>query len=222
MKRSGAVIAVCVTGLMILSACSSGKSGGTAGGGNSSPETASSHASSPPTKPSVVAPLSMPPASVRISAFTQKFASPVPASQSEAEVIAYFRKAQLLWIRSDIAMRLVAPVTEFVTGDALTNLKKAVAAGKSNDRVPAGTDRFWNTRVTALAGSKAIVTTCDDAIKYREINPSTGKIDPAMTPKPYQAYLYETWHMIQLSGRWAISSFTVATLPNPSAQPCQL
>jgi hypothetical protein len=159
--------------------------------------------------------------SVRIGPYTEVFATPLPANPAQAKVMKGFRQAQVLWNQSVSAWRLVAPVTDYVTGDALTHLIAAVTAGKQQDLVPAGTDRLFMTRVTGLTGRSATVTTCDDGSKFEEENPRTGAVDAAYAPQPDQAYLFETWHMVQLSGHWAITAFSLANLPNPSAAPCQ-
>jgi len=159
--------------------------------------------------------------SVRIGPFTQVFATSLPADPAQAKIITDFREAQVLWVKSNSAWHLVAPIAAYVTGDALSHLDAATAHDKSADVVPAGTDRLFLTRVTAIAGSTATVTTCDDSSKYEFENPSTRQVNPAFTPPRDQAYLFETWHMVQLSAHWAISSFSVATLPDRAAQPCQ-
>lgn len=159
--------------------------------------------------------------SVQLGPYTQVFASPLPANPAQAKIIEGFRESQILWMKSDIAMSLVPPVTNYVTDHALTDLIAAVTAGKARNRVPAGTDRFFLTRVTATTGRSATVATCDDGSKFREENPRTREIDAAYTPKPGKAYVFETWHMVQRSGDWAISDFSIVPLPNPRAAVCQ-
>jgi hypothetical protein len=161
------------------------------------------------------------PASVRISGYTQVFATPLPASAAQAVVIESFREAEVLWTRSQIAWRLVAPATQYITGVARSHLSASVARGKQEGVIPAGGDRLFMTRVTAINGRSATVTTCDDGTKFREKDASTGQIDPAFTGKPDQDYLFETWHLVGMSGHWAISTFTVAELPDKSADHCQ-
>jgi hypothetical protein len=149
------------------------------------------------------------------------FATPLPTNAAQAKVIVGFRAGQILWDKSDIAWRLVAPVTDYVTGDALKHLIAAMTAGKTHDLVPAGTDRYFMTRVTAITGRSAIVTTCDDGSKFTSDNPHTGQEVPGFKAPPNQAYIFETWHMVQLSGHWAITAFSLATLPDSRAAPCQ-
>ena len=158
---------------------------------------------------------------VHVGHYTQAFSSPLPANPAEAAVVAGFREGEVLWDQSQNAWHLVAPVRDYVTGQALARLIAAVNAGKARRLVPAGTDRFFMTRVTEITGRKAMVTTCDDGSKFEEMNPRTGKVDASFLPSPGQEYLFETWQMLQLSGHWAIAAFSLATLPAPSAEPCQ-
>jgi hypothetical protein len=211
MLRAGVLVAGLVGVSLWLTACSSGTTPAASGSTAPKSRLASSPASSPQPSPSQT---------VRIGAYTQVFAPP-PANAAQAKVIAGFREAQILWVKSDQSWRLVPPVTDYVTGQALGNLTAAVSAGKTRNRVPAGTDRFFHTRVSSLAGGRATVVTCDDGSKYREINPSTGQVDPAYTPTRQQSNLFETWQMVQRSGHWAIAALSIAALPNPKADQCQ-
>ncbi len=158
---------------------------------------------------------------VHIGPYTEEFASPLPANPAQAGVVEGFREGQILWDKSGYAWRLVAPVREYVTGQALTHLEAAVKAGKAGDVVPAGTDRFFMTRVTAITGRNAVLATCDDGSRFKEVNPHTGKVDVSFLPLPGQEYLFGTWRMVRLGGHWAISAFSLALLPSRSAEPCQ-
>jgi len=210
MSRLAAPLVLCVSGLLILTACSLERS--VTPGGN---VTRSGTSASP------VPVANSSTESVRLGPFTQVFSTPLPASPAQAKVVAGFRVAQILWEKSNIAGHLVKPVKAYVIGEALYHLVTAMTVNKSHDLVPAGTDRMFKTRVTSLTGNTATVTTCDDGSKYREQNPRTGKVNAAYTPSLHQAYLFETWYMVYISGNWAISSFSVATYPDPSAQHCQ-
>jgi hypothetical protein len=96
-----------------------------------------------------------------------------------------------------------------------------VAAGKRYDLVPAGRDRMFLTQVTVIKGASATVATCDDGSKFRQVYASTGQPDDALrTPKDME-YIFETWRMVETSGHWAITSFTLAELPSRSADHCQ-
>jgi len=195
MSRQGAFTALVLSGLLVLSACSSGKP-----------------ASNVAVRVGSV---------VHVGRYTQVFASPLPASPAQAAVVEGFRQGWVLWDKSQSARHLVPPVREYVTGQALSHLAATVKAGKARDLVPAGVDRFFMTRVTAITGRNAIIATCDDGSKFREQNPRTGKVDAAFLPSPGQAYVFETWRMVQVSAHWAITALSVATLPSRSAEPCQ-
>lgn len=158
---------------------------------------------------------------VHIGPYTEEFASPLPANPAQAGVVEGFREGQILWDKSSYAWRLVAPVREYVTGQALTHLEAAVKAGKAGGVVPAGVDRYFMTRVTTVTGRNAVVATCDDGSRFKEVNPHTGKVDVSFLPLPGQEYLFETWRMVRLGGHWAISAFSLALLPSRSAEPCQ-
>jgi hypothetical protein len=195
MSRQGLFTTLLLSGLLMLPACSS-----------------SNPASKGAARVSSV---------VHLGAYTQVFASALPANPARAAVVEGFREGQVLWDKSENARRLVPAVRHYVTGQAFTHLVSAVKAEKARDLVPAGVDRFFPTRVTALAGRTATVATCEDGSQFKEQNPRTGQVDTSFLPSPGQAYLFETWRMAQLSGRWAITGLSVATLPSRSAEPCQ-
>lgn len=195
MSRRGAFIALVLSGLLMLSACGSGQ--------------LASH--------SAIRVASV----VRTGPYTQVFASPLPANPVLADVVEAFREGEVQWEKSENARHLVPPVRDYVTGQALTHLAAALKAGRERDLVPAGVDRLFMTRVTTIAGRSATVTTCDDASKFKEQNPSTGQVDTSFSSPPGQQYLFETWRMVQHSGHWAITAVSLATLPSRSAEPCQ-
>jgi hypothetical protein len=195
MSRQGAITALALSGLFMLSACSSGE---------------------PPSHTAARVP-----SVVHVGPYTQVFASPLPASPAQAGVVEGFREGQVLWNKSENAQHLVSPVRDYVTGQALGHLTSAMKANKANDLVPAGVDRFFMTRITAISGRNATLVTCDDGSKFQEENPRTGKVNLAFEPTPGQSYLFETWRMVQLSGHWAITALSVAPLPSRSAEPCQ-
>jgi len=195
MSRHGAFTALVLSGLLMLSACSSGK---------------------PASKVAVrVGSI------VHVGPYTQVFASPLPANPAQADVVEGFRQAQVLWEKSENAQHLVPSLRDYVTGQALSRLGAALKAGKARNLVPAGVDRFFMTRVTAITGHDATIATCDDGSKFKQENPRTGKVDARFLPSPGLEYLFETWRMVRLSGHWAIAAFSLATLPSPSAEPCQ-
>jgi hypothetical protein len=194
MSRYRVFMALVLSGVVMLSACGSA---GPAGGASSVP------------------------ASVHLGRYTQEFASPVPASAAQAAVVEGFREGEVLWTKSEIAWHLVPPVRSYVTGQALTHLIAAVQEGKANDLTPAGMDRLFMTRVTAVDGRNATVATCDDGSSFEEENPRTGKVDASFAASPQQTYAFETWRMVQLGGHWAITAFSLTFLPSRGAIACQ-
>lgn len=207
MIRSGAVLALCMSGLLAVSACGSGP-------GRPASTPAASRA------PGTTAPAASGSSaeSVRIGRYTEVFATPLPADPAQAKVIAGFREVQSLWTRADYTWHLGAPVKAYVTGYALTHLIAAVTAYRAHHLVPAGTERFFLTHISGITGSTATVTTCDDASKVKQENRQTGA---TYTIPPGQAYAFETWHMVKLSGHWGVTAFSLAIPPSPRAAPCQ-
>lgn len=201
MGRGGVIIPVLVVCGLLVSACSS---------------------ASPPA-PKKTSPVHVSTEMVRIDRFTQIFDTPLPADPAQASVVQGFRTAMILWDKSSETMRLVSPVTAYVTGSALRGLKRSLAgAGMVPGKVvPGGTDRFFKTHVTMISGASATIATCDDGSKFEEVNPSTGVPDPAFSSPANKQYLFETWQMIRLGGRWAISVVSPVTLPDPRAKTCQ-
>jgi hypothetical protein len=207
MIRSGAVLACCLSGLLAVSACGSGPARPA-----STPAASRAPGTTAPAAPGSSA------ESVRIGPYTQVFATPLPANPAQAKVMAGFREAQTLWDKSDYTWHLSAPVKEYVTGQALTHLIAAVTASRAHHLVPAGTERFFMTHVSGITGSTATVTTCDDGSKVTEENRQTGA---TYTTPPGQAYIFETWRMVKLSGHWAVTAFSLAVPPSARAAPCQ-
>src|SRR5713101_1335288 len=121
MSRLGAPVALCISGLLVLSACDSSKSASAAGDTKAAASATSSPAASGT------------PESVRIGPYTQVFATLLPTNPAQAKVMEGFREAQILWEKSDNAWHLVAPVTDYVTGHALTHLVAAMTAGKARE-----------------------------------------------------------------------------------------
>jgi hypothetical protein len=201
--------ALLIVALLALPACGSSKSGAVGAG------TATARASSP----SPVATDST--ESVRVGSLTQVFATPLPASPAQAEVVKDFREAEILWDESEGALRLAPHLTDYVTGTALGHLRAAIADLRANDVSPAGSDRDFKTRVTALTSVSATVSTCDDGSKFNERNRRTGRIDAQFAAPADQDYIFETWRMTRLSGHWAITNFALTFTPARLALPCQ-
>jgi hypothetical protein len=199
MGRVGGIIAVLVMCGLLVSACSSG--------GPAAPKETSSARVTTET--------------VHIGRYTQIFDTSLPVDPAQANVVKGFRTAMILWDKSQEALRLVSPVTAYVTGGALSNLKASIVHTKAAEVVPAGADRLFRTRVTVISGTSATITTCDDASKFGEANPSTGVPDPTYSAPANQQYLFETWQMTQVGSHWTISHISPVTLPDPRAKPCQ-
>jgi hypothetical protein len=160
---------------------------------------------------------------VRVGRLTEIFATPLPANPAQASVVEDFRTGEILWDKSQENQKLVSPVADYVTGPALIALNTTIARGltKGQEIVPAGVDRNFMTKVTAISAASATVTTCDDGSKFQEVNPTTGVVNKTYNPTPDQEYIFVTWQMTRLDGRWAVSKVTAANLPNALAKPCQ-
>jgi len=158
---------------------------------------------------------------VQIGHYTQEFAGPVPTDPAQASVIDGFREAEVLFNKSEQAGSLVAPVLQFVVGVALARLAQAITLGEKTGIVIAGTDEFFMTTVTSLSATTATVTTCDNSSKLTGMHKATGQIDNAYAPTADEAYALEYWNMVRDSGHWAISTYSVISLPDKRAQSCR-
>lgn len=204
MATSGRWLAAALTaGLISLAACSSPGSALATGGS----ATTGAHV------------VSTSPYSVRIGPYTQVYSSPLPSDPALAGVMVGFRTAQVLWGRSNEAFRQVAPVTAYVTGNALKDMNAALATERHNDYVPSGTERFFDTKVTRISSTTATVTTCDDGSKYRTEDVHTGTDLPRAPAS--QLYIFEIWDMVAAPGHWAIADLSLVTLPDRRASACQ-
>ena len=203
MIRTAVSIALVVFGFIGLSGCGSGRPAATPSRPSASPS----------------ATISAPPDAVGINGFTQLFGTPLPANLAAARVMASFREAMVLWGESSENLFLAPPVTDYVVGDARKHLNAVLATEKKDNYLPAGTDRLWNTKVTAVSADSATLTTCDDGTKYVQENPNTGETLP--TAAPDQQYLFEIWNLVPLDGHWAITSFTLVLSPDPRAAACK-
>src|SRR5215469_13010782 len=159
--RGGAYSVLCLSALILVSGCALEQP---ASHGPSHIASAAAAAPSSGLATASVAPGSTP-ATVQIGLYKQEFAGPVPFNPAQASVIDGFRQAEVLWNKSEQAWQLVAPVTEFIVGDALSHLSKAIAVDKQQGIVVVGTDEFFMTTVTSLSATSATVTTCDNGSK---------------------------------------------------------
>src|SRR5260221_12531696 len=117
MSRHGAFTALVLSGLLVLSACSSGKP-----------------ASNVAVRVGSV---------VHVGRYTQVFASPLPANPAQAAVVEGFREGWVLWDKSQNARHLVPPVREDVTGQARSHLTAPGKAGKERDVLRPGGHRSF-------------------------------------------------------------------------------
>lgn len=203
MIRMAGSVALITFGLVGASGCGSGHPAATPAKSGASPS----------------ATISAPPDAVGINAFTQLFGTPLPANPAAARVMASFREAMVLWGESEGNLFLAPQVTDYVVGDARKHLNAAMAAEKKDNFLPAGTDRLWNTKVTAISAASATLTTCDDGTKYVQESPNTGETLPPAPPD--QQYLFEIWNLVPGDGHWAITSFTLVTNPDSRAAACK-
>jgi hypothetical protein len=220
MGRGGVIIVgVAIGGVLLASGCSSGGSGGS-GRPVAPVRSGSASGSGSPGSPAVA---KVTTESVRVGRLTEIFATPLPADSAQASVVEAFRMGEVLWDQSDEEQKVVSPTTSYVTGAALTNLKASIKGELTPGEqvVPAGVDRNFKTQVTALSGSSATVTTCDDGSKYEAVNPSTGVVNQGYSATADQEYIFVRWQMSRLDGHWAISKVTTALLPSALAKPCQ-
>jgi hypothetical protein len=208
MRRLRACLALCLPGLVALTACGT-----------------STHSAARPAGPTTAAAASPAPAAsaqagaVHVGSQILAFDTPLPGNAAQARIIRDFRESEILWTRSDTAHHLVGPVTDYVTGDALSHLRAAVRAAKTDDLAPAGTDRLFLTRVTAVTAGQATISTCDDGSRATMKDLRTGQT--MGFPSASQAYAFEAWHLVRLSGHWAVSSFSLVFPPDPRASQCQ-
>jgi hypothetical protein len=152
---------------------------------------------------------------------TEEFATALPASPAQARVAAGFREGLILYNKSQENLAPVAPVTSYVTGSALGDLHTTITRLAQEQEVPAGVDRMFRTRVTALSGTSATITTCDDGSRYVQENPRTRAVDPSFQNVPIdEVYVFETWGMTILDGHWAINSIKVASPGSAAEKSC--
>lgn len=217
MFRVLATLAIAASGLIALSACSSA--------GQPSPNAASRTATSarPATSSSASSPdlatVSAVTASIKIRFLSEVFATPLPSDPAKAKIIEDFRESQILWDRSTEELTIVAPTTEYVTGQALASLRTAVTSGAKDQVALAGTDRLFDTRVTSAAADSATVTSCDDGGKAYLEDLATREKIPTDPSAPQR--LLVIWKMAPASGHWTLTSLTVVSPPDPRAKVCQ-
>lgn len=210
--------------LAALSACSPGASSASPSPASASAASSAqpSSAQASPRPATATTPVSgASTSSVQVGLLTEWFDTPLPSDQAQAAVVEDFRQGFLLYDKSQEKLALVAPVTSWVTGSALTDLNKSLTALSQEQLVPAGVDRLFRTRVTAVSGSGATITTCDDASKYNEQDPRTHVVNPSSVNLPLsEEYIFITWGLTRADGHWAINSITIAPASSATSKSC--
>jgi hypothetical protein len=218
MNRLRTVAALAAAGLGV-SACS----GGTPALSRSvSPPAASSSPTPTASVPATTTVTSGSTTIVRIGPFTQEFGAPLPSDATQAQVITSFRDSRVLWMQSLFAGHAIPLMKEYVVGAALENFFKAVHGDNAAGIEPTGRDLLFDISVTGLSKNEAAVGTCDYDAHTTSAYRTTGKLVPGSTTPKSQDYRFETWHFVRASKHWALSSFTIATLPSPAARQCQI
>jgi hypothetical protein len=210
MNRRALAAGLLTVGALALPACAAGKP--TVSHSGQSPHAAAT--ASPPTAGAV-------PNSVRVGALTIEFDMPLPADPVQAAIMEDFRRAQVLWNKSQSAHRVLAAAKGYLTGKALSDLKRSIRFIKSRDDIPVGIDRLFKTRITIATDAIAAVSTCDDASKFFQKNLRTGRFDRQAMPTAKTDHIFERWLMVRRSGHWAISNVSATVLPQAPARQCQ-
>jgi hypothetical protein len=217
MGRGGVIISGLAVGVLLMSACSS-VSSAVGPAGSAAPEK-SGPARVPTERGSTERGTTE---SVRVGRLTEAFDTPLPSTPARASVIEGFRTAMVLWDQAEANVPQSSPVLAYVTGDATTNLADAIVSLKRDKIVSAGTDRFFDTRVTVLSGTSATITSCDDDSRFQVVNAATGAPEPSFMPHTLAAeqYLFTIFQMVRLDGHWAISAVSPVAFPNSRAIAC--
>lgn len=201
MFRTTASLALVASGLIALSACSSGPS---------------ASGSSPVGAPESLSPAaSAPTSSDHIGQLTEVFATPLPGDPAKAKVIEEWRQSEIVWDQSAESLRMAASASTYITGKALTSLQNTVQIGVEAKMILSGTDRLFNTSVTALTADRATVTSCDDGSETLYENSGTGQ--EFSNPSPTVLVI---WQMTPKAGHWAMTSLTVVSSPDPRERAC--
>jgi hypothetical protein len=164
-------------------------------------------------------PASAGPLVVDIPPETLVFATPVPSDPTKAAIMEDFRSARTLWERSLVAQGLVAPVTNYVGGTALTgNLDRAIRQERRWDLIPAGTYRLFDTRIATATTHGATVVACVDMSKSFFENAETRRVDSGVTS---QSPSLEIWIMVPIGGHWKLHTFAADSLRSDVIRLCR-
>lgn len=214
-----ACLALVASGMIALSSCTSGQQAPTP------PKSSATSATSVPPEPASSSDTASPgPAvgaptlSAQIRLLTEVFATPLPADPAKAAIVESFRESQILWDESTEHLVIAPTATDYITGQALANLRASVSQSAKDFVALAGTDRLFNTSVTQVTADSAILTSCDDGRKTNIEDLATGQKIPN-NPSPPLVF-FVTWHMVPLAGHWAIASVNLVTPPDPRARAC--
>ncbi len=218
MFRTTAVLALAASGLIALSSCSSGGPASTSAEASTTRAQPASSAASTGTGTGLIPAVSEATPSVRVGQLTEVFATPLPSDPAKAKVIEEWRESQVVWDQSIQVWRVLASASAYITGNAFVRLHTAVATDASYHVILTGPQRFYHTNVTSLTADGATVTSCDDASKALDENPSTGHKYPNGPGSP--VIFFVTWQLVPVAGRWAITSYTLVAAPDPRERVC--
>jgi hypothetical protein len=214
-----ACLGLVASGMIALSSCTSGQRA------PASPTTPKASASSVPPalakSPGTATPgpaIGAPTLSTQIRLLTEVFATPLPDDPAKARIVESFRESQILWDESTEHLRIAPSATDYITGQALGNLRAAVSQSAKDFVALAGIDRLFNTSVTQVTADGAILTSCDDGRKTNIEDLATGQKIPN-NPSPPLVY-FLTWRMVPMAGHWAIASLSVAASPDRRTRDC--
>jgi hypothetical protein len=161
-----------------------------------------------------------------VGPYTEEFTDPLPADKPEADVVIDFRKAIVLWDKSQQNFGLVTPVRSYVTGTALADLNVTLSHEAQTEMVPAGVERIFQTLVlgvdvTGVTGPDVEVQSCVDDSKEFFENPRTHAVDKSGERAPLnQQYFFLDWLMTQVGGHWAIKNVKAMPPSSPDAKSC--
>lgn len=94
----------------------------------------------------------------------------------------------------------------------------AVSTDVSYHVILSGMNRLYDTSVTSLTDHSATLSSCDDASKVVDENPSTGQKYPN-TPGATLVFL-TIWQLVPTAGHWAIASYSLIPAPDPRERAC--
>ena len=190
-----APLALVVFGLIALSSCSSGQSAS-----------------------SSTATIDAPTASIQVGPLSETFATALPDDAAKASVIKDWRESQVLWEKSIQGSRVVTNATAYYMGSALIRLQSAVSTDVAYHIILSGTNRLYDTTVTALTAHSATLTACDDSSKVLDEDPSTGHTYPHDSGAVLT--FLTIWQLVPANGHWAVTSYSLIAAPDSRERVC--